>query len=123
MSNKQTFELKIPVDMYIDDNKVILLSNDESKAFIPINITCQGKDIEQATNFFWTIVKYRIEHEEERSNELNRWKPFQKGDWSQTGGRWIIIFGLQFYFRKGKNMKGGRYIPFTNLNISFFNYW
>lgn len=120
---KQTIELKIPVDMHIENERVILITNGESEALIPYPIVCEGKDLEQATSSFWKIVKYHAEYDRTRSNELDKWKPFQKGDWSQRGGKWIMIFGLHFYFRKGKNMKGGRYVPFTNLNISFFNHW
>ena len=49
--------------------------------------------------------------------------PFIKGQWKHPGGRWIIIFGLQFYFRYGKNMRHGWYIPGTKLNIIFHNLW
>ena len=45
------------------------------------------------------------------------------GNWKHTGGGWFVIFGLHFYFRYGKGMKGGKYIPFTKLNISFHSEW
>lgn len=82
-----------------------------------------GKTIEEAEQQFYTILKLLTDIDRERSLELDLWKPFQKGDWSMLGGTWVTIFGIHIYFRYGKNMKHGWFIPFTKLNISTHNYW
>lgn len=44
------------------------------------------------------------------------------GDWKRPGGRWFSVFGIGLYFRKGKQNKGGKFIPFTDINLSLINH-
>lgn len=88
-----------------------------------VGIVVEGDTLQQAKEEFLKTLKVHLRWEGERSRELDKWKPFQKGNWKHIGGTWFNIFGLNFYFRKGKNMKGGFYIPLTNLNIMFTNHW
>ncbi len=111
-----------PVEI-IDDGKYINITpTEESKKIIGPMVVC-AKTREEAEKRFWNMVESEFEYLNNRSNELDLWKPFQKGDWSHIGGTWITIFGINIYFRKGKGMKYGKYIPFTNLNIMINNYW
>ena len=86
-------------------------------------IAVQGKSYKEAENRFWKMALDIYKHHESRSQELNRWKWFQKGNWKSIGGTWFTVFGIMVYFRYGKPMIDGWYIPFTNLNIRISNYW
>ncbi len=82
-----------------------------------------GKTLKAAERQFWSMAKFIFQYNHDRSMELDKWKPFQKGDWGHIGGSWFTIYGIRVYFRYGGGMFGGRYIPFTKLNISVHNYW
>lgn len=120
---EQTINLEVPVTYIEEDGQHIISTNEETKKFFDVGIVVQKDTKEEAIRTFWILLKYHIEWDEQRSRELDRWKPFQKGDWSHTGGTWFTIFGFHFYFRYGKGMKHGWYIPFTKLNIMITNYW
>ena len=117
--------LKVPVTLAREGKYFVLLPTDETAAkFLGTSGFCsQGDSFEQAEEKFWKLYRNLYKFQEKRSNELDKWKPFQKGPWGKIGGKWITIFGLHWSFRYGKGMKGGWYIPFTNLNIWFNNYW
>lgn len=119
------FSLGFKFEHFYEGGKHYVTTNDEDNPLSDhMSIFAQGNTFEDAKKSF--IKQYRsfIKHYYiKRSNELHRWKPFESGDWSKTGGRWFTIFGFQFYFRYGDGMKGGWYIPFTKLNVSFTNYW
>lgn len=86
-------------------------------------ITVQGDTLEDAEAEFWLYLRVGYNFYKDRSEELDKWKPLQLGAWKGIATHWITIFGLHLYFRYGKNMKYGWYIPFTKLNITFTNYW
>lgn len=112
--------LTIPIKKIKDiDGSYVLTS--EKKYFQ--SIVASGKTLEKAKENFWKMFEVMWNHHLKRSQELNKWKPFQKGDWSHIGGTWFTIFGIQVYIRYGKPMRGGVYIPLTKINISIRNYW
>lgn len=51
-----------------------------------------------------------------------KWSIFRAGKWKGMGSHWFTILGFNFYFRYGKDMQKGFYIPSTNLNILISNY-
>lgn len=116
-------KLEIPIEYNYEDGHHIITNNDETNKFLNIPIVVQAKSLEKAINNYWETVRCHLDYLEKRDRELDKWKPFQKGDWNHIGGNWFTVFGLNFYFRYGKNMKHGFYIPFTKLNIMFKNYW
>ena len=122
----KTVYLKFKAKMFQDENGVVIES--DNKGLFGYMIV-QGKSYKKAENNFWKMAAYIYKHHESRSQELNRWKWFQKGNWKSIGGTWFTVFGIMVYFRYGnsplyrKSMRGGWYIPFTNLNISISNYW
>lgn len=121
--NKEIFELPISV---ISDGKYWCASfNDETKeVFGDILHGCgQGESKDEAIRQMFSIIKFHHDYSELRILNYQRFVPFRKGDWKQTGGTWFVIFGIHFYFRCGNNMKGGRYMPFTKLNISIHSEW
>ncbi len=86
--------------------------------------TCaQAKTKEEAINKMFMMIKFMHDYSEECMYNYQRFVPFRKGDWKHTAGKWFTIFGIHVYFRYGKGMKGGKYIPFTKLNISIHNEW
>lgn len=82
-----------------------------------------AKTKEEAIQRMFNIVRITHEYSEECRLSYQRWVPFRNGPWGQIGGNWIIIFGILIYFRYGKKMKGGWYLPLTKLNISITNEW
>jgi hypothetical protein len=122
--NKFKFtEINIDVEVSEDDNIIVLATTDKSEVILGSPIVVQADSFEEAKEKFWNTLKFINEYHLERSKELDLWKPFQKGNWKETGGKWFIIFGIHVSFRIGENMQRGRYIPFTKLNISIHNFW
>ena len=83
----------------------------------------QGETKEEAIEKMFMIIRMTHDYSEECRLDYQRFVPFRKGDWKRTGGKWVVIFGHQIYFRHGKGMQGGVYIPFTKLNISISSEW
>lgn len=121
--DKEIIKLNIDVELVREDEYFILATTDKSKELLGEFICVQGKSQQEVETEFWEMLKFINDYNKERSDELNKWKPFQKGDWSHIGGTWFTIYGFHMYFRKGKGMIGGWYVPFTDLNISVHNFW
>jgi hypothetical protein len=122
--NKITFPL--PISIVYDDNGVwIAATNDETEALLgdKVGSVAQGETQEEAIKDLITHIKIQIEYYYDMSLSYERWVPLRIGPWSSIGGSWFTVFGFNFYFRYGKNMKHGWYIPFTKLNISIRNQW
>lgn len=120
MANKLKTTLPLPVEVIEGDNYTVIHLHEN---VLGQPIVVQGDNREDAERRAISMLKFTVEYHMKRSSELDRWKPFQKGDWTNTGGKWLIIYGIHFYLRIGEGMKGGKYIPFTNWNIKFTNYW
>lgn len=91
--------------------------------FFGCGIVVQGDSYQDAVDQFWNTVASCCEFHKDKSDMYYKTCPLIIGPWSRTGGRWIKSFGVGIYFRYGKGMKGGFYVPFTKLNISFSNAW
>lgn len=116
--------LQIPIGIESYDDGIVLFSVEQTDDIIGnLGIVIQEDTLNKAKAQALDILKYHIKYLEKRSNELDLWKPFQKGQWSHIGGTWFTVFGIHVYFRYGDGMKGGWYIPFTRLNITVNNYW
>lgn len=120
--NKTTIQL--PVSIIEKDGAWSIATNINTRNLIGDlgNGTFSSKSKEDAIEKFWKIMKMSHDYETECRLKYQRWVPFRHGDWS-IGGRWFVIFGINFYFRLGNNMKGGWYIPFTKLNIMVHSEW
>lgn len=120
--NKET--IPFPISIINDGDYWCAAANDDTEKLLGDRLTSasQGKTKEKAIEEFFMLIRFRHEYEVSRAMEYKRWVPFIKGDWSKIGGKWIVIFGIQFHFRKGK-VQYGWYIPFTNVNILVTNYW
>ncbi len=107
------------------DGVWIASTNTETEKFLGNGLTgcAQGKTKEEAIKKLFYIIKITHKYSEECRLNYQRWVPFRKGDWSQRGGRWIVIFGIHIYFRWGKQNKHGWFIPFTPLNIIINSEW
>lgn len=121
--NQITIEL--PVAVIQDDKYWCVTASKETEKLIGDNLggCSQGESREEAIKEFFSLIKWHHEFINERMLSYERWVPFRKGQWNKTGGTWFVIFGLHFYFRYGKQNKGGFFIPFTWLNISFYSEW
>jgi hypothetical protein len=124
MDEQKTF-IEIPVNYVIDQDGICLFGTEETDNILgtKIGIVVQESTLQEAKDMYLSILKYHLTYLEERSKKLDNWMLFQKGDWSHIGGKWFTIYGFHFYFRYGKGMKHGWYIPFTKLNISITNCW
>ena len=116
------FNLSVPATLIKDGPYFVIATTNESSKLLG-NIVVQGDTKEDAEKEFWKSVKIERNWLEESRLGLECWKPFRKGDWSHIGGTWFSIYGINIFFRYGKNMKHGWYIPGTKLNISITNYW
>ena len=121
--NKEVFHLPISV-VKSDEHCWVATCNDETKKYLgELHGCAQGKTKEEAIEQMFVIIKISHNHSEDRRLNYQRWVPFRKGDWKHTAGKWFVVFGIHINFRYGKGMKGGRYLPFTKLNISILNEW
>ncbi len=117
--------IELPVGYDTDGKYHIMFNINQTDELIgkSLGIVVQEESKEEAIRQFWTSLRCHIHYLEERSKQLDKWKPLQIGPWMRGTGKWFSVFGLRFYFRVGKNMKYGWYVPFTNLNIMFTNHW
>lgn len=121
--NRDVFNL--PISVVNDGDWWVATCNDETKAILGDKLQgcAQGKTKEEAVKKMFQIIAMTHDYSEERRLNYQRWVPFRKGPWKHTGGKWFVVFGIHVYFRYGKGMQGGRYIPLTKLNVSFSNEW
>jgi len=121
--NKEDYML--PISVINSDGVWVATCNDETKLVLGDRLhgCAQGDTKADAIEKMFQLIRFSHEFSERQVMRYQRWVPFRKGNWKHTGGGWFVIFGLHFYFRYGKGMKGGKYIPFTKLNISFHSEW
>lgn len=121
--NKDFFNL--PIAVIKDEDYWVASTNTATEKFLSnYLIGCaKGKTKEEAINKMFNGIKRSYEYSEECRLNYQRWVPFRKGDWSHVAGKWFVIFGMQFSFRWNKGIRGGKYIPFTNINIWVTNQW
>lgn len=116
--------LKIPVLILREkDQSVSIVSYSETDRMLPNSPSGHGKSLEEATLNFWLSHNIQQEYIENMAKKAYKWVPIRIVPWKQIGGQWLSIYGFRFYFRYGKGMRGGRYVPFTLFNITFSNYW
>lgn len=122
-SNKTVVDF--PISVIPGDKNYVATFNDQTKELLKHDVhgVAQGKTREDAINNLFFIHGHTIEYYKECMLNYERFVPIMVGKWLTIGGTWISIFGITIYFRIGKNMKGGMYIPFTPLNISIRNKW
>lgn len=115
----------LPLSVTESEGCWVACCNEETEKLLGkgLHAVAQGTTKEDAILKMFRLVKMLHEHSEDCRLNYQRWVPFRKGTWKHIGGKWFTVFGLHFYFRHGKNMKRGRYIPFTDLNISTSNEW
>lgn len=117
---------EIPMSIICTENKDwVAATNDDTKNILgeDFGITAQGKTKEDAKKKFLLMIKWTHEYSEECRRNYQRFVPFRKGRWKHSGGKWVAIFGIHFYFRYGEQNNHGFFIPFTKLNISISNDW
>lgn len=121
--NKEYFEL--PISVIESDGTWIVTCNDETKLFLGdrLHACASGKSKEEAINKMFMMIRHLHNYSEDCRLNYQRFVPFEKGDWKHAGGKWFVIFGIEFYFRIGKSMIGGFYFPFTKINIKVSNQW
>lgn len=120
----QIHNIKIPLAIFNENGHYSLIPLDETESIIGDCPFCaQGESIEEAEKDLFRFLKWHNDYLQDRSRQLDRWHPFRKGRWFTTGGTWFTCFGVGLYFRYGKSMHFGWYVPFTKLNVSIINYW
>lgn len=123
-SENKTF-IEFPVSIIQDGKYWVIGTNDDTYKLMGdnFNSSAQGDTKEEAIQQFFLGLHIILDYSEKCRLNYQRWVPFRKGPWRKIGGTWFAIFGFHVYFRYGKGMKGGWYIPFTKLNISFSSDW
>jgi len=121
--NQEDFNLSISV--IESDGIWVVSTNDKTKDYLgnKLSACASGKTKEQAISRLFLIIRHTHEFTEECRLNYQRFVPFRKGDWKKSGGTWFVVFGFHVYFRYGRPMLHGFYIPFTKLNISFSSDW
>ncbi len=124
-SENKTF-IEIPISIIEVEGNWTIGSNKDTEALLGrdlSNICASGETKEEAIAMFFKLMKSITSFHHTRMLKYQKFVPFRKGDWKHTGGKWFTVFGIDVYFRYGKGMKGGWYIPFTKLNIRVYNEW
>lgn len=119
-------EAKLPISLVETDRGAWIAStNSKTEALLGKLLTgvAQGNTKEEAINHLLRNLKFISEFDRDRSLRYARWVPFRRGPWWSIGGTWFVIFGIHVYFRYGKKMKYGWYVPMTKLNISIHSEW
>lgn len=116
--------IEFPVAIINDGKYWVVSTVDDDKWLGELLHGCaQGESKEDAIKRLFQLIRVNADHTHKAMLSYERWVPFIKGPWGMTGGTWFTVFGLHAYFRYGKGMKGGWYVPFTKLNIWVSNYW
>lgn len=118
--------VELPVAIVQDGNYWCIGTNKETEKLLGkdlSSVSASGDTKEEAITNFFSLLKASHSFEKMCRLKYQRWVPFRKGNWKHTGGTWFVVFGIHVYFRYGKGMKGGWYVPFTKLNISVHNEW
>lgn len=119
----------VPIEIeYIEtqNGKFVGVLSKDSPLHDYYSIVVQANSLEELTQEVYKHMRIMSDFERDQRLKFYR-QGIQFGPWG--GGSiikswWFCIFGMHFSFRYGKkNMKGGWYVPFTKLNISFTNYW
>lgn len=116
--------LNFPVDIiYTKEGHWVITSSEETKKLLGplVNIVVQGDTKEKAIQQFFLHLRLTLNFYKKDADKYRKYAPLIIGEWNQIGGSWFQIFGINVYFRYGKGMKGGFYIPFTKLNIMISN--
>lgn len=121
--NKEVFNL--PIAVVKSEGGWVATCNSETEKYLgkKLHGCAQGKTKEEAISQMFLTIRITHEFSEQCRLSYQRFVPFRKGNWQRVGGMWFVVFGIHVYFRYGKGMKGGKYIPFTKLNISISNDW
>lgn len=126
--NKITYPL--PLSCIESDNKYwVIASNKETVDLLGHHVSAsQGKTKDDAIYQFFSNMRFMYEYQEECRLRYQRWVPLRVGPWSSIGGNWFAIFGIHISFRIARPkmrqlMKGGWFVPLTNLNISVRSDW
>lgn len=120
MQDKKT-HINLPIKHLIDKNGCHYIM--PLKEYTNMGFCAKGDTFEDAEKSFIKYMEFANNYNIEELNNLNKRVIFLSGDWRRIGGTWFQILGFHFYFRYGKNMRGGWYIPFTKLNIRINNLW
>lgn len=121
--NQSAVDLPISIIQSEDCWTVSIRDDQEKYLGKSVKVCCSGSSKEQAVERLFEVIRIIHRLSEEKRLNYQRWVPFRRGDWSKTGGMWFVIFGIRFYFRYGRDMKFGWFIPFTRLNISVSSEW
>lgn len=119
-------EIKLPIGIVGDSNNQFTAStNDRTLEILGEHShgVASGETKEQAIEALFSLIRWTHEFTHDKMLSYERWVPFRKGVWGKIGGTWFVVFGLHVYFRYGKSMKGGWYVPFTKLNVSVYSLW
>ena len=122
---ENVIDINIPIALTGEDSNcwVAATTEETEKILGRLGCTAQGDTRAEAIDSLMEMIKSINDYNHELTLRYQRWVPFRKGDWGHIGGTWFVIFGIHVYFRCGKGMKGGHYIPFTKLNISIHSEW
>lgn len=123
---KKPYDLKIPVILI--SGKISHAIQCEEEGPLGVNLFVYGDSIEKAEQNFLECYKDIIETYKRDSDLLKllipfKYYAFRDRDTNKLLSLSMTSYGLNVYIRIGKGMIGGWYIPFTQINLTFNNYW
>lgn len=125
--NDSKYKMTIPLSISIiqDEYGFTASFNSETKLYLGYHLDfCSFAETEnEAIYQLFEQFRFHVHYLTNCELKYQRNTLFIKGDWSKVGGSWFTIFGIGLYFRYGKGMKGGVYIPLTKMNVSLINKW
>lgn len=119
--NKETFDF--PISVIEEDGQWCAGTNKESEELLGYNGHGVGNTKEEAIKDLFKSLRFFVDYLDDRQRNYQRFVPFRSGKWKGQATHWFVVFGIHFYFRYGDGMLGGKYIPFTKLNVTVHNEW
>lgn len=120
---KKPYSIPLNGEIGVSGEKYYVNCTKESEEVLGQYVFGYGDTEEAAVEEFWKSFELIHKYYFNRARKCERWIPLEIGNWKNRGGKWFTTFGIHVYFRYGDNMKGGKYIPLTKLNIMVTNYW
>lgn len=110
-------------NLYLTDKYWVMGLSKEMSDLLNFEIWCYGEYYESVEEGFKRKFKEALKYYVKRSDDLDKWKPFQFGTGSLIFRYfWFTIFGFHFYISYRESIEGIN-IPFTKVNIVFRNEW
>ena len=122
-TTKITIEIPFEVELIENSDKstrIRIMPTQEFSDQFGISFVAEGATLDEASKKFKTMLLVCVAFLKEQTVK-KVWVAGPKSEYSKS--RWFEFLNFHLSIRIGPNMKGGWYIPFTQINLSFKNLW